>query len=164
MSVSITIARRSRPPCRMRAAAAILALSVAMTRAATAVPVTASPEGVAVVSTWAPRPLEPGEQVVFENQDGTTMTMVVGSVPTAVGSLKPGYEPLQTPAGPVVGWGMFQLAQPYTSRSGITLPAGTRAMGRFILGPTAYTVIWDHFVDADGKDLAVPPDTAHQRQ
>ena len=158
------VARRTRPRCRMRAAAAALALSVAMAWAAAAAAAPASTEGVSVVSTWVPRPLEPGEQVIFENQDGTTMTMVVGSVPTAVGRLKPGYEPLQTPAGPVVGWGMFQLAEPYTSTSGITLPAGTRAMGRFILGPTAYTVIWDHFIDADGEDLAAPPDTGQPRQ
>ena len=162
--MSVGIARRARPRCGPWAAAAALALSVAMAWAARAAPDPSSTEGVSVVSTWVPRPLEPGEQVVFDNQDGTTMTMVVGTVPTAVGSLKPGYEPLQTPAGPVIGWGMFQLAEPYTSTSGITLPAGTRAMGRFILGPKAYTVIWDHFIDADGEDLAAPPDTDHPRQ
>lgn len=160
--MSSRLGQLARPHCRMRAAVAALGLSVATAWAAA--PASAGSEKVLIVSTWVPSPLKPGQRVVFENQDGTTMTMDVGTAPMAIGSLKPGYEPVQTPAGPVVGWGMFQLAEPYTTKSGVTLPVGTRAMGRFVLGPAAYTVSWDHFINADGEDLAAPPDTGQTAQ
>ena len=58
---------------------------------------------------------------------------------------------------------MFELVDPYTSRSGVTLSVSTRAMGRFVLGPTAYTVLWDRFINATGEDQATSLDSASTR-